>query len=91
MSSAAHTTDPTHTFQVVFAVSDADSLEPHLDALQAAGCDDAAFMGPASDGTFTAEFDREAATFPAAVVSAIDAIQAALPGVRLLRVLPDDP
>lgn len=90
MSSAAHTTDPTHTFQVVFAVPDADSLEPHLDALHAAGCNDAAFMGPASDGTFTAEFDREAPTFPAAVVSALEAIQSALPGVRLLRVLPDD-
>ena len=90
MSPAAHTTDATHAFQVVFAVPDADSLEPHLDALHAAGCDDAAFMGPASDGTFTAEFDREAPTFAAAVVSALDAIQAALPGVRLLRVLPDD-
>lgn len=90
MSSAAHTTDPTHTFQVAFAVPDADSLEPHLDALHAAGCDDAALMGPASDGTFTAEFDRKAPTFPAAVVSALDAIQSALPGGRLLRVLPDD-
>jgi hypothetical protein len=74
----------------VSAVPDTDSLEPHLDALHAAGCDDAAFMSPASDGTFTAEFDRVAPTFPAAVVSALDAIQAALPRVRLLRVLPDD-
>ena len=90
MSPAAPTTDATHTFQVVFLVPDADSLEPYLDALDAAGCDDAAFMGPASDGSFTAEFDREAPTFSIAVVSALDAIQSALPSVRLLRVLPDD-
>ena len=38
----------------------------------------------------TAEFDREAPTFSAAVVSALEAIQSALPGARLLRVLPDD-
>jgi len=89
MSPAAPTTD-THTFQVVFAVPGTESLEPHLDALKAAGADDAAFMGPASDGTFTAEFDREAPTFPAALVSALDAIHAAVPHARLLRVLPDD-
>jgi hypothetical protein len=90
MSPAAPTTDATHTFQVVFTLPDADSLEPHLDALHAAGCDDAAFMGPAPDGSFTAEFDREAPTFAAGIVSALDAIQFALPEARLLRVLPDD-
>jgi len=90
MSPAANTTDETHTFQVVFVLPGAESLEPHLDALQAAGCDDAAFMGPALDGTFTAEFDREAPAFAAAVVSALDALGAALPGVQLLRVQPED-
>jgi hypothetical protein len=91
MSPAAPTTnDATHTFRVVFAVPGADSLEPHLDALVAAICDDGAFMGPASDGTFTAEFDREAPTFASAVVSALDAIRSAIPVARLLRVLPDD-
>jgi len=89
MSPAAPTTE-THTFQVVFAIPDAESLEPHLDALHAAGCDDAAFTGPAPDGTFTAEFDRERSSFVAAVASALDGIQSAIPGVRLLRVLPDD-
>jgi hypothetical protein len=90
MSPAAPTTDTTHAFRVVFDVQGVDSLEPHLDALAAAGCDDAAFMGPAADGTFTAEFDREAPTFAGAVVSALDAIRSALPAARLLRVLPDD-
>jgi hypothetical protein len=88
MSPAANTTE--HTFQVVFALPGADSLEPHLDALQAAGCDDAAFMGPASDGTFIAEFDREAPSFTTAVVSALEGLRSALPEVRLLRVQPED-
>jgi hypothetical protein len=90
MSPAANTTDETHTFQVVLAVPGADSLEPHFDALQAAGCDDAAFVGPAADGTFTAEFDREAPSFTAAVVSALKGLRSALPDVRLLRVQPED-
>ena len=89
MSPAAPTT-PDHTFRVVFVLPGVDSLEPHLDALQEAGCDDAAFIGPAADGSFTAEFDREAESFAAAVVSALDAIRSALPEARLLRVLPDD-
>ena len=90
MSPAANTTDETHTFQVVFVAPGADSLEPHLDALQAAGCDDAAFMGPAVDGSFTAEFDREAPSFTMAVVSALEALRTALADVRLLRVQPED-
>ena len=90
MSPVAPTTDATHTFRVVFDAPGVGSLEPHLDALHGAGCDDAAFMGPASDGTFTAEFDREAPTFAGAVVSALEAIRSALRGARLLRVLPDD-
>ena len=90
MSPAAPTTDATHTFRVVFDAPGVDSLEPHLHALAAAGCDDAAFMGPAADGTFTAEFDRVAPAFAGAVVAALEAIRGALPGARLLRVLPDD-
>lgn len=88
MSPAAPITE--HTFRIVFAIPGEGSLEPHLDALHEAGCDDAAFMGPAGDGTFTAEFDREAESFAAAVVAALDAIRVALPDARLLRVLPDD-
>jgi hypothetical protein len=90
MSPAVNATDETHTFQVVFVVPGADSLEPHLDALNAAGCDDAAFMGPAFDRTFIAEFDRDAPGFAAAVVSVLEALRAALPDVRLLRVQPED-
>lgn len=47
-------------FQVMFVPLGADSLEPHLDALQPPGCGDEALIGPAGDGTFIAEFDRDA-------------------------------
>ena len=79
-----------HTFGVVFVMPDTDSLEHRLDAFAAARCDDAAFMGPATDGSFLAEFDREAPHFTAAVVSAIDDLTAAVDGLRVLRVCPDD-
>ncbi len=88
MSPAATTTE--HTFQVVFTLPGEDSLERHFGALQAAGCDDAAFIGPAVGGSFTAEFDRKAPSFTTAVVSALVALRTALPGVRLLRVQPED-
>jgi len=87
MSPAAPTTE--HSFRVVFSIP-GDSLEPHLDALHEAGAEDAAFMGPAGDGTMTAEFGREAPTFTTAVVSALEALRSAIAGLRLLRVLPDD-
>lgn len=83
-------TDPTHTFGLVFTIPEADSLEGYLDAFAAAGCDDAAFVGPATDGTFLAEFDREAPEFVPAVASAIDDLRGAVPGLQVLRVTPDD-
>jgi hypothetical protein len=90
MSPAAPTTDATHTFRVVFDAPGVQSLGAHLDVLAAAGCDDAAFIGPAADGTFTVEFDRDAPTFAGAVVSALDALRSVFTDTRLLRVLPDD-
>jgi hypothetical protein len=78
---------PHHTFQLVFALSGVDSLEPHLAELHAAGCDDAAFIGPAADGTVVAEFDREAPTRSLAVESAVDAIGSVLPLSGAVRVV----
>lgn len=78
-----------HTFILVFTM-DSSSLEPHLDALFAAGCDDGTFAGPASDGTYIADFDREASSFGMAVVSAVRALRQVLPDFHLLRVEPDD-
>jgi hypothetical protein len=78
-----------HSFTLVFTMS-SNSLEPYLDGLFEAGCDDATFAGPAPDGTFVADFDREAPAFALAVVSAAQALRRVLPGFHLLRVGPDD-
>jgi hypothetical protein len=48
----------THTFTLVFTLPEGDTLEPFLDALADAGCDDAAFMGAGQDGTYSAELYR---------------------------------
>jgi hypothetical protein len=79
-----------HTFTLIFAIPGTDTLGSCLDAFAEAGTDDAAFMGPATDGTFAAEFDREARGFTAAVVSAIDSLRLAVDGLRVLRVEHDD-
>lgn len=79
----------THTFTVVFVLPD-EALEAHLDALFEAGCNDAGFAGPEADGTCNAEFDREADSLVDAVMSAIDALTQAIPGVRIHRVEPGD-
>ena len=78
-----------HAFSLVFQMGD-PSLEPYLDALVDAGCDDGTFAGPAPDGTFAADFDREAPSFGKAIASAVQALRATLPGFHLLRVEPDD-
>jgi predicted DNA-binding transcriptional regulator AlpA len=58
-----------------------------LDALFEAGCDDATFGR--IDGVGYADFIRQAPSFGDAVRSAIEAVESA-PGVRVLRVEPDD-
>jgi hypothetical protein len=65
-----------------------DVLEDaHMDALFEAGCDDAVFGE--RDGAQYASFDRDAPTFCAALTSAIDQLTAAVPGLRITRVEPD--
>ena len=68
----------------------ADSLEPHLDALQAAGCDDAGIHGPGRRRHVHRGVRPRGPSFPGAVVSALDALRSALPDVELLRVQPED-
>jgi predicted DNA-binding transcriptional regulator AlpA len=60
----------------------------HVDALYAAGCDDA-ILG-ARDGAQFADFERTAPTLPAALSSAIETVEATLPGAQVVRVTPDD-
>jgi hypothetical protein len=78
-----------HSFTLVFTM-DSNSLEPYLDGLFEAGCDDATFAGPANDGTCVADFDRDASAFAVAVVSAAQALRQVIPGFHLLRLEPDD-
>ena len=78
-----------HSFTLIFQMRE-PSLEPFLDALVDAGCDDGTFSGPAPDGTFVADFDREAPSFGRAVASAAQALRTTLPEFHLLRVEPDD-
>jgi hypothetical protein len=66
-----------------------DALTPeHVDALYAAGCDDA-ILG-ARDGAQFADFVRTAPTLPAALSSAIESVESALPGAQVVRIAPDD-
>lgn len=72
-------------FSFTVTVEGADVMtEAAQEALFEAGCDDATFG--VSDGVQTAEFDREAADFGEAVASAINAIEAAVPGARVTDV-----
>ena len=81
------TTTTTHSFtlfvQGVDVLSDAS-----VDALHAAGCDDATFG--ARDGAQYAAFDREAPSFGEAIASAIDDVTRALPALEVVHVAPDD-
>ena len=72
-------------FSFTVTIEGADILTPDaLDALHEAGCDDATFG--AAGGVQTGEFDREAADFARAVGSAIDAVETAVPGARVVAV-----
>jgi hypothetical protein len=62
---------------------------PDADALYEAGCNDALLTS--SPGMQRAIFDREAPTFADAVASAITAIEASVPGARVVAVQRLDP
>jgi hypothetical protein len=74
-----------HTFTLILNGPDPNAPE-NLDRLFDAGCDDAVFGS--RDGLFVADFERDAATFPEAVRSAIDAVETAVPGLQVTRVEP---
>jgi hypothetical protein len=64
------------------------SSDAHIDALHAAGCDDATFGS--RDGAAYAIFDRGAKRFSDALRSAISDVLRALPDARIVRIEPDD-
>ena len=75
-------------FTLLLSAPSSFPTDDQLDVLFEAGCDDALFGRTA--GVAYADFVREAAAFPEAVMSAIRAIEQAIPGVRISRVEPDD-
>ena len=77
----------TYNFTLFFEGVDIDDDEV-VDLLFEAGCDDATF-GRRDTAPF-AEFDRDAATFSEAVISAIRTMENAVNGLRVTRVEPDD-
>jgi hypothetical protein len=76
---------PVYEFRLV--ISGPVQIDETINALFAAGCADATFGEV--DGIGYGEFHREAPSFPAAVVSAVQSVEA-VPGLRVLRVEPDD-
>ncbi len=77
----------THEFTLIVAGADVQTDEA-LNALAEVGCDDATVGS--SGGVQHLDFDREASSYLAAVLSAIEDVEAAVPGVRTVRVLPDE-
>jgi hypothetical protein len=85
MSIDTHT--QVHSFTLFF--SGADVLDDRqFDALHEAGCDDALFG--VRDGARYGAFDREANSFSEALASAIQDVTAAVPGLRVVRIEPDE-
>lgn len=75
-----------HSFTLFFTGADVLDDE-QFDALHEAGCDDA-LLG-VRDGAQYAAFDREASSFSEALASAIHDVTAAVPGLQVVRVEPD--
>jgi len=52
--------------------------------------DDASLMGPDEGGSYLLEYDRRARSLPAALTSAVEDLERALPEARILRIEEDD-
>jgi|BarGraNGADG00212_1021973.scaffolds.fasta_scaffold10162_2 hypothetical protein len=77
----------TYEFTLLAVGTDLQTDEA-LNALAEANCDDAT-VG-VSSGVQHLDFDREAESYLAAVASAIDDVELAVTGARVVRVLPDE-
>jgi len=77
------------TYSFTLYLSGPDVLtDENLDALYEAGCDDALFGE--RDGAQYAAFDREATSFGAALKSAISNLTAAVGGLQVVRIAPEE-
>ena len=78
-----------YEFTLKFRLPDAEAdPENYIDALAEAGCDDAT-VGIGHPGRIALDFTREAASALDAVVSAVHAVKAAIPGAELVEASPD--
>jgi hypothetical protein len=77
----------TYSFTLLIDGADVASIGV-ANALFANGCDDASFRE--RDGLSFADFDREAPGFLDAVTDAVNQMETAVPGLRVLRVEPDE-
>ena|SRR5690606_25063739 len=78
-----------YEFTLKFRLLDANAdPEQFIDALAEAGCDDAT-VGIGQKGRIALAFNREAANALDAVVSAMKAVKAAIPGAELVEASPD--
>lgn len=77
------------TYEFTLILEGADALStPAVDALFGAGCDDATFGEV--DGCQYADFTRRSRSLAEAVGSAKRAVESAVPGLRVIRVEPED-
>ena len=76
-------------FTLKFRLPDANAdPEQFIDALAEAGCDDAT-VGIGQQGRIALVFAREAANALEAIISAVQAVKAAIPGAELVEASPD--
>lgn len=79
----------TETYEFTLLVVGPDlQTDEALNALAEIGCDDATVGS--SGGVQHMDFDREASSYMDAVLSAIHNVEAAVPGTRVVRILPDE-
>jgi hypothetical protein len=80
-----------HVFTILFQIPGAAEPDDYARrAYEDRRLQDLLLGGPDGRGTFDADFDRRAASFTAAVLSAIADLRRVFPEGRLLRVDPDD-
>ncbi len=78
-----------YTFTLKFSLSESDvAPEQHIQALYAAGCDDA-LIGIGQHGRIALDFTRSAKSAFSAVSSALRDVRKAIPGVVLVEASPD--
>lgn len=78
-----------YEFTLKFKLPDADAdPELFLEVLAEAGCDDA-MVGVGQRGRIALDFTREAGSATEAIVSAVQAVRAAIPGAALVEASPD--